>query len=139
MYVVKVEVRETAEGAKGTFATADIPKGSAVWQFKPDYDTTISPKDYNQLNETQKEIAQNLSLISPKTFLVILPPEDDPMVYTRQSKDSNLSPTFDKNVSGEIYFTAKNDIKNGEELTWNRSDFNKFLPKGRSVSNLLTS
>lgn len=125
MYLVPVEVKNSLIHGKGVFATADIPKDTVVWKFKKDHDQRLSVEAYEDLGHDEKKLAQKTAYLSPQSDMWVIPPPDDPACFTNHSKNANLSVVFDKKLSSEPIFIAKEDIAAGDEITNDYREFDK--------------
>lgn len=126
MYLISVKVAKSDIHGRGVFTNEKIPKGKIVWKFRNSYDIKLSQKEYDVLSESRKQKIQKVGYLSPWSGYWVLPPEGDPAEYTNHNSQNNLSVIFDRSVSAEPYFVANRDIRAGEELTNNYSEFDKI-------------
>lgn len=108
---------------KGVFSLEDITKNSIVWKFDPSHDESMSTAELDRLDEDAKTALLRVAYFSLKTNRYVYPPEDDPARFTNHSESNNLSVVFDESESEEPFFVANRDIKEGEELTVNYTEF----------------
>lgn len=131
MYIVQVEIRDSNIDSKGVFALEFIPKGTIVWQYSEDHDRKMTPSEFDHLDEEAKIALQRIAYLSPTTKMWVTPPDNDPACYTNHNPDSfNTSVSFEPKVSEEPLFRANRDIKIGDEITNNYTDFDE-----NSISN----
>jgi SET domain-containing protein len=111
---------------KGVFASESIPKGTIVWQYVEGHDKKISREKFDGLDENTKTLLQRVAYLSPTTKTWVIPPDDDPAYYTNHDPDNfNTSVSFEQQVSEEPLFRANRDIKVGDEITNNYTDFDE--------------
>jgi SET domain-containing protein len=128
MYMVKTLIAESGIEGSGVFADQDIPKGTVVWKFDPNYDLTLSLDDFGKLDSEAKAEIRKVAYISPTSGRWVYPPANDPARYTNHSETSNnLSAVFDSDTSSEPLFIAKTEIAKGTELTVNYIEFDDSL------------
>ncbi len=126
MYTVPVEIRESLIDGKGVFARDDISKGAIVWQYTEGHDKKMTKKEFDQLDESAKTALQRTAYLSPTTDMWVAPPEDDPGCYTNHEPIAyNTGVVVNEKISDEPLFVAVRDIKAGEEITNNYTEFDK--------------
>jgi SET domain-containing protein len=126
MYIVQVEIRDSSIDGKGVFALESIPKGTIVWQYTEGHDKKMAPKEFDDLDEATKTSLQRIAYLSPTTKLWVMPPNDDPACYTNHNPNGfNTSVSFEPKISEEPLFRANRDIKVGDEITNNYTDFDE--------------
>ncbi len=123
MYLVKVIVKDSPINGKGVFADEDIKKGALVWKFNSTHDKTLSQEKFNRLSEPERTELQRIAYVSPYTKQWVHPPLNDPAIFTNHSEKNNLETKYNTEVSSELFFVAQQDIKSGEELTVNYTEF----------------
>jgi SET domain-containing protein len=128
MYLFRVAVKPSSIEGKGVFADEDIPKNALVWRFDPKHDQQISWERYQTLSEEEKIDIRKVGYISPTSGDWIFPPANDPARYTNHSSSmNNLSAVFDPTSSPEPFFIARSDIRRGDELVVNYSEFDASI------------
>lgn len=124
MYTVPVSIRESIIEGRGVFAETNIKQGAVVWQFTEGHDKKMTTQEFDALDEPTKTELQRIAYLSPSTNMWVIPPQDDAACYTNHDPYSyNTSVIFDENISDEPIFIANRDIKAGEEITNNYTDF----------------
>jgi SET domain-containing protein len=126
MYTVPVEIHESNIEGKGVFATSFIPKGTIVWQYTEGHDKKITREKFDSLDQAAKTSLQRIAYLSPTSKVWVIPPDDDPACYTNHDpNDFNTSVSFEPEISEEPLFRANQDIKAGDEITNNYTDFDE--------------
>lgn len=126
MYTVPVDIRKSNIDGKGVFATNSIAKGAIVWQYTEGHDKRITREGFEQLDEATKTSLQRTAYLSPTTKMWVIPPDNDPACYTNHDPTGfNTSVSFEPEISDEPLFRANRDIKAGEEITNNYTDFDE--------------
>jgi len=123
MYLVKVTVKESPIEGRGVSTLEDIRKGSVVWKFDPAHDKSMSPTEFDALDEAAKESLLRVAYLSSTSNRWVYPPEGDPAHFTNHSEKNNMTAVTDSSVSEEPFFIANRDIQAGEELTNNYEEF----------------
>lgn len=123
MYLIKVSVKESRIEGKGVFADEAIKKDAIVWKFDVTHDKSLSKEEFDKLNEEQKTTLLRVAYFSSKSNLWVFPPENDPALYTNHSTSNNLSAIYNEDLSQEPLFKANRDIRVGEELTVDYTEF----------------
>jgi len=132
MYLYKVVIKNSSIEGKGVFASEDIQKDAVVWKFDPQYDISLSPEDYERLDNQAKAEIRKVAYVSPTSGKWIYPPTDDPARFTNHSETANnLTAVFDPSISEEPFFIAKIGIKVGEELMVNYNEFDASIKQGK--------
>jgi SET domain-containing protein len=128
MYLVKIFVGESKIEGKGVFAAEDIKEGTITWKFDPSHDKVLSCEQFEALDDKIRKNLLRVAYFSPTTKRWIYPAS-----FTNHSIKNNQSVVFNESVSEEPFFKANRDIKNGDELTVNYSEFdsrpNELLEK----------
>jgi SET domain-containing protein len=128
MYLIPVEVKESAIEGKGVFTVEAIKNGTIVWKYVAGHDQSLSPKDYEILDEAGKQYMEKVAYLSASSGQYIFPPENDPALYTNHNAPhNNLTVVLDENISREPHFVANHDIAAGEELTNNYHEFDAAI------------
>lgn len=124
MYIVSIEVKESPIDGKGVFAKEDIAKGSIVWQYTEGHDKKMTVDEFNELDKSTKKALQRIAYLSPTSGLWVRPPDNDPACYTNHDPEtSNTTVEVDSAVSDEPIFVANRNIRAGEEITNNYTEF----------------
>jgi SET domain-containing protein len=129
MYLTKISVRDSAIEGKGVFATEDIRKNSIVWKFDHTHDQSLSPDEFDRLDTSSKTELLRVAYLSPNSNRWVFPPDEDPARFTNHSEKNNLSVVFDDSISEEPIFIANKDIRAGDVLTVNYSEFDARTDK----------
>jgi len=129
MFLIKVEVRESAIDGKGVFTLQEIKKGDVIWKFDPTHDKFLLPAEFKALDDVSKEALLPVAYLSRVTNRWVYPPENDPARFTNHSKENNLSAIFKTEISEELIFFANRDIPVDEELTNDYNEFDDLTPK----------
>ncbi len=128
MYLFRVVVKPSSIEGKGVFADEDIQQGVVVWRFDQQHDKQISVETYQALSEEEKFDIRKVGYISPTSGDWIFPPANDPARYTNHSSNANnLSAIFDSDSSPEPFFVARYNIRKGDELIVNYSEFDASI------------
>src|SRR5665213_2412897 len=106
MFLIKVEVRESAIDGKGVFTLQEIKKGDVIWKFDPTHDKFLLPAEFKALDDVSKEALLPVAYLSRVTNRWVYPPENDPARFTNHSKENNLSAIFKTEISEELIFFA---------------------------------
>ena len=131
MYLVHVEVKDSAIDGKGVFATEPAKRGAILWKFDSSHDKSMSVEDFQNLSDTERAELQRVAYLSQYTNRWVYPPENDPALFTNHNPgNNNMSVIFDKNLSDEPIFVANRDINAAEELTNNYLEFDARPEKG---------
>ena len=123
MYLVKVEAKDSPIEGKGVFALEDIKEGTIAWKFDPSHDQSMSSEDFEALDDKSRTQLLRVAYLSKSSGRWVYPPNDDPALFTNHSESNNLSVAHDTAISGEPFFRANRDIRSGEELTVNYTEF----------------
>lgn len=123
MYLTKITAKDSPIEGKGVFSLEDISKDSVVWKFDSSHDQSMSPAEFDQLDEDSKIALLRVAYLSKKSNRYVYPPEGDPARFTNHSETNNLSVVSDESISEEPIFMANRDIRAGEELTVNYTEF----------------
>lgn len=126
MYTIKIAVKKSSIEGKGVFAIHQIEKNKIVWLFTRGHDLLLSPQEYQDLSELNKENIEKIGYLSPWSGYWVYPPQNDPARFTNHSKKNNLTAVFDAKVSTEPYFIANRVIQKDEEITNNYLEFDKL-------------
>ena len=113
-------------GGTGLFAAEDIPAGTVVWEYNPEFTRFVSVDEYFQLSPQAKKIMENYS------YPIYAPDEAEPMVgllyntdntrYTNHAENPNTGHPEDESETN----VALREIKKGEEIT---CDYREFDPE----------
>lgn len=96
----------------GLFAGEDIPNGTIIWEFTPNFDVVIDNTDnIAYLLEVQREFVKKYAFFDKQTKQWILGADNDR--FTNHSESPNTIPMFNG------IMVAAQDIKKGEEITCN--------------------
>lgn len=123
MYLIKVTAKKSSIHGKGCFTLEDIKSDDIVWKFDPNHDRTLTRAEFDALSDKNKKEIRRVAYISKHTNRWVYPPANDPALFTNHSKENNLSAVFNDSISEEPFFVANRDIKAGEELTNNYTEF----------------
>ena len=122
----------------GVFASAPVPKGTAIWRLDESFDRVLSASDIAALGEEQRRFVERYGYphtLKPELTIV----EVDNGRFMNHSDQPNSDFT-DPRVG-----VAIRDIAEGEEVTCNYSEFDpgfemlpgrSFVPPGRSAPTL---
>lgn len=125
MYLVPVEIKDSAIHGRGVFAKVKITKGSVVWKYKKGHDHKMDVATFDALEHKKKKALERIAYLSPQSDMWVFPPEEDPACYTNHSQDPNMEVLIDAKRSEEPIFIAKHDIEVGEELTNSYDEFDE--------------
>ncbi|MBI3571942.1 SET domain-containing protein [Candidatus Kaiserbacteria bacterium] len=120
MLLVKTRIGPSTIDGTELFAAEFIPKGTRVWDYRPDFDLDLTQDQIDALPEIAKRFALRYAYHSKFTGKWILC-ADDGRFFNHSDKPNTTSiDSPDGLVNAEV---ASRDIQSGEELT---TDYRSF-------------
>ena len=117
MLLVKTYIKESSipNAGMGCFANEFIPKGTKIWELKPNLDRIITQEEFDTYTELEKEFILIYSYMYEGTYHLCI---DNARFFNHSSKNhKTLDPT------DELVTYAKRDIEKHEEIL---SDYRNF-------------
>jgi len=115
MLLVRAKAGPSKIHGKGLIAQEFIPKGTAIWEFKPGFDVALPEADLEKLSPAAKDQVLYYAFLDPVTRTFILSSDDDR--FTNHADQPN---TWSQNH----LTVAIEDIPCGEEITANYEELN---------------
>lgn len=115
MITVKTSVQPSNIGGLGLFANEFIPKGTLVWKNFTDSEMILSIEQFEGFSDYMKGVLRVHGYLDKKTNQWKLPLDN-----SKFFNHSNTPNTYQDEDGNSI---ALQDIKSGEEITVNYSDF----------------
>jgi SET domain-containing protein len=115
MFHVEIKVGKSRIHGAGVFANEDISKGELVYTPNHDLDVWLSVKEFDILTDKYKEFFKHYGYLDKNKNMWHLSHDD--IRFCNHSKNPNI---YAKSF-GKIF--AKTDIKKGDELLQDYSDF----------------
>jgi SET domain-containing protein len=131
MLLVKTKLGVSSVHGIGLFAAQFIPKGTATWEYHPEFDTSYSSEDIARMFPAPRQQVFKYSYFDKELGRYVLCFDD--MRFINHSADApNISATLRRDV-------AARDIQEGEELLcdYNCFDDEYFARLGIHKSELL--
>ena len=119
MLLVPTELRPSPLHGIGLFASAPIPRGTAVWRFTPGLDQHLTMLKSSAWSRTSDAFSITYGYLDRSTKRLILC--FDNARFTNHSESPNLRPDYTQDLFG--IDVALRDISAGEELTLDYDDF----------------
>lgn len=117
MLIIDAEVKESWSHGLGLFTRVDLRKGDVVVKpSSPGLDIELTEEQFAKLDEREKQFILHYGFINKRTGLYHL--TFDNTRYINHAIEPNM--VLDPNTE---FLVAKRDIKAGEELTQDYSDF----------------
>ena len=119
MYLIKTYLSASPIHGVGVFAGEDIPKGTPVWEFTPNFDQRYTPEEFANLPEAARaHIVYHGFKWQGHIYHC-----GEYGQFTNHSETPNTGNWPDRDSLSE---TALRDIKKGEEITSNYLNFDEF-------------
>ena len=119
MLLVPTRLGQSPLHGIGLFASAPIPRGTAVWRFAPGLDQAFDDAEIERMEPHIRSFFDHYSYVDRSTKRLILC--FDNARFTNHSDDPNLRPDYTQDAFGVD--VALRDISAGEELTLDYDDF----------------
>jgi SET domain-containing protein len=130
MLRVKTYLDKSPIDGIGVFAAENIKAGEIVWHFVPALDKTLDIMEWFAISEFGHPIDRNFlrkyAFLDKQTDKLILSGDNDR--FTNHSDSPNTRP----DETGDMF--AIRDIKEGEEITANYYEFDKYADKKLHLS-----
>ena len=118
MLLVETNIGPSKIHGIGLFAAQFISKGTPIWRFLKGFDIEVNEHDLARLLEPARKQFLHFAYRDPKTKLYTLC--FDNARFTNHSDKPNTVTIINKD--GEEIDIAAQDIKSGEEITYNYGD-----------------
>jgi SET domain-containing protein len=128
MLLVKTKLKESRLHGIGLFADQFIPKGTATWEYSPEYDTAFTKKQIDKLPTFVKNRLLDFLYFDKKLNKFVLCCDDQRFI-NHSSKKYNILSTPRKD-------TALEDIQKGEELVCNYNHYEAGYFERRQINEL---
>lgn len=116
MLLIKTKLDKSNISGIGLFADHDIKKGTKIWQYEPSIDLLLSKEEVEKLSESSRAQFYKYAYLDKERQKYLLC-GDDARFFNHSE-----SPNCDEATDNDSTFTLR-DIKEGEELTINYSEF----------------
>lgn len=113
MLKVKTIVKESSIQGLGLFAAEEIPKGTIIWEYDPQFDISFTKEEFDKMDDLKKSLILIYAYLSDKSGEYIYSIDD-----SRFTNHSSLNPNEDVVDLGspETAGVANRDIHIGEEI-----------------------
>lgn len=108
MLTVKTYIAPSTIHGIGLFAEEDIPEGTVIWEFTPQFDVLFTADDLVQLSESAQAHVEKYSYFDAARDAFVLCGDD--ARFMNHSRRPNTTETRTQTI-------ARRDIAAGEELT----------------------
>jgi SET domain-containing protein len=115
MFYIKTKIDRSKIHGLGLFAMQNVEKGDKIYKHNDNLDLLLTKDKFEILPEKEKKLILHYGYIDKKTGKYRL--DHDDIRFVNHSKKPNIG----LNINGII--VALRDIKKGEELTQNYSEF----------------
>ena len=119
MLLVKTYTKSSPIHGIGLFADEDIPKGTVVWEWTFGIDIVITKEKMESLTEIQMTYLKTYAWLDSSGNRWLC--SDD----TRFANHSETPSCISQVIDGKWIDFAIEDIKKGDEITYNYRDFHK--------------
>lgn len=116
MLLVKTKTGKSKIDGIGLFAAESIAKGTIIWQFHPHFDLEISRQSVDELSPVVRDHIVPFLYVRHGAYILCA----DDARYFNHSLHPNTSDDRQKDIT-----IAATDIREGEEITCNYSDFDE--------------
>ncbi len=113
MFTIDLYIEKTQDKGFGVFANEYIKKDTIIWEFIEGLDIKIHKNFIENLNETQRKFIDIYFWKEGDYFYSSC----DHSIFQNHSSNPNSI------ISGSLYMVAARDIRVGEEVTVNYSEF----------------
>jgi uncharacterized protein len=117
MFYVKTDLGKSLIHGIGLFSKRDIKKGERVYKSNPNLDLILSDLQFGRLEDKEKERIAHYGYFNKRTKKWHLAHDD--IRFCNHSSGGNLTQVENRLI-------AKRDIKKGEELTQDYSEFEEL-------------
>jgi len=130
MILVKTKLSTSGIHGIGIFTQEFIPKDTIVWRFEPGFDLVMTREQVDVLSDAAKEQFFSYAYVSLKTGNYILCSDDSRFFNHESMPNTTCYVPNDSPHPEDLVCIANRDIKIGEELTNNYSEFDKESSDG---------
>lgn len=116
MLLVKTKLDKSNIEGIGLFTDEEIIKGTKLWQFEPSLDLLLLKEEVELLSDASREQFYRYAYLDKERQKYLLCGDD------ARFWNHSINPNCDETIDNDSTFASR-DIKRGEELTINYSEF----------------